>query len=118
MPFNATTNMISVLIFMYFLSFTFPSLGPCNPLPKDTSMKSPMDLVWLEIYGIHVAHPTLYHWATQDPVSVANRLLHPSSNKPLFLRVCSTGPLKTLREKEKLLVTSNFSFSHSVFYPF
>ena len=26
--------------------------------------------------------------------------------------------LKTLREKEKLLVMSNFSFSHSVFYPF
>ena len=26
--------------------------------------------------------------------------------------------LKTLREKEKLLVTSNFSFSHSVFYTF
>ena len=25
---------------------------------------------------------------------------------------------KTLWEKEKLLVTSNFSFSHSVFYPF
>ena len=26
--------------------------------------------------------------------------------------------MKTLREKEKLLITSNFSFSHSVFYPF
>ena len=26
--------------------------------------------------------------------------------------------LKTLSEKEKLLVTSNFSFSNSVFYPF
>ena len=26
--------------------------------------------------------------------------------------------MKTLWEKEKLLVTSNFSFSHSVFYPF
>ena len=26
--------------------------------------------------------------------------------------------LKTLREKEKLLIMSNFSFSHSVFYPF
>ena len=26
--------------------------------------------------------------------------------------------LKTLWEKEKLLVMSNFSFSHSVFYPF
>ena len=39
-------------------------------------------------------------------------------NKPWFLRFCSTSLLKTLREKEKLLVTSNFSFSHSVFYPF
>ena len=39
-------------------------------------------------------------------------------NNPWFLRVCSTSLLKTLWEKEKLLVTSNFSFSHSVFYPF
>ena len=39
-------------------------------------------------------------------------------NKPWFLRVCNTSLLKTLWEKEKLLVTSNFSFSHSVFYPF
>ena len=38
--------------------------------------------------------------------------------KPWFLRVCNTSLLKTLWEKEKLLVTSNFSFSHSVFYPF
>ena len=41
--------------------------------------------------------------------------LNPFPNKPWFLRVCRL--LKTLREKEKLLVTSNFSFSHSVFYP-
>ena len=40
---------------------------------------------------------------------------NPLPNKPLFLRVCSTSLLKTLWEKEKLLVTSNFSFSHSVF---
>ena len=39
-------------------------------------------------------------------------------NKPWFLGVCSTDLLKTLWEKEKLLVTSNFSFSHSVFYLF
>ena len=39
-------------------------------------------------------------------------------NKPWFLHVCSTSLLKTLWEKEKLLVTSNFSFSHSVFYLF
>ena len=43
---------------------------------------------------------------------------NPFPNKPWFLRVCSTSPLKTLWEKEKLLITSNFSFSHSVFYPF
>ena len=40
------------------------------------------------------------------------------TNKPCFLRVCITILLKTLWKKEKLLVTSNFSFSHSVFYPF
>ena len=39
-------------------------------------------------------------------------------NKPLFLRACNSSLLKTLWEKEKLLVTSNFSFSHNVFYPF
>ena len=38
-------------------------------------------------------------------------------NYPLFSHVCSTTILKTLWEKEKLLMTSNFSFSHSVFYP-
>ena len=43
---------------------------------------------------------------------------NPFPNKPWFLRVSSTSLLKTLREKEKLLVTSNFSFSYSVFYPF
>ena len=42
---------------------------------------------------------------------------NPFPDKPWFLRVCSTSLLKTLWEKEKLLVTSNFSFSHSVFYP-
>ena len=44
--------------------------------------------------------------------------LNPFPNKPWFLCVCSKILLKTLWEKKKLLVTSNFSFSHSVFYPF
>ena len=43
---------------------------------------------------------------------------NPFPNKPMFLRVCSASLLKTLWEKEKLLVTSNFSISHSVFLPF
>ena len=40
--------------------------------------------------------------------------INPFPNKPWFLHVCSTCLLKTLWEKEKLLITSNFSFSHSV----
>ena len=43
---------------------------------------------------------------------------NPFPNKPWFSRVCSTSLLKTPREKENLLVTSNFSFSHCVFYLF
>ena len=42
--------------------------------------------------------------------------VNPFPNKPWFSCVCRTSLLKTLWEKEKLLVTSNFSFSHSVFY--
>ena len=42
---------------------------------------------------------------------------NPFPNKPWFLRVCTTNLLKTLWEKKKLLETSNFSFSNSVFYP-
>ena len=45
-------------------------------------------------------------------------ILNPFSNKPWFLQVCNTSLLKTPWEKEKLLVMSNFSFSHSVLYPF
>ena len=43
---------------------------------------------------------------------------NPFPNKPWFLRVSSTSLLKTLWEKEKLLVMSNFSFSHCVLYQF
>ena len=42
---------------------------------------------------------------------------NPFPNKPWFLRVCGICLLKTLWEKEKLLVTSNFSLSHCVFNP-
>ena len=43
---------------------------------------------------------------------------NPFPNKPGFFRVCCTDLLKTLWVKEKLLVTSNISFSHNGFYPF
>ena len=51
-------------------------------------------------------------------LSFGKGLINPFPNKPWFLRVCSTSLSKTLWEKEKLLVKSNFSFSHSVFDPF
>ena len=42
----------------------------------------------------------------------------PLPSKPRFLCFCKTCVLKILWVKEKLLVTSNFSCSHCVFYPF
>ena len=49
---------------------------------------------------------------------VSIKCVNPFPNKPLILCVCLTSLLKTAWEKKKLLVTSNFFFSHSVFYPF
>ena len=43
---------------------------------------------------------------------------NPFPNKPWCFCVCSTSLLKTLWEKDKLLVMSNLSFPYSVFYPF
>ena len=50
--------------------------------------------------------------------TVSHLAVKPFPNKPWFSRVCNRSLLKTLWEKEKLLVTSNFSFSHCVFHPF
>ena len=64
-----------------------------------------------------VCHTLLFVYFFKELVSFID-YLNPFPNKPCFLRVCSTSPLKTLREKKKLLVMSNLFFSHSVFYPF
>ena len=44
-------------------------------------------------------------------------MFNPFPNNPWFLRPWDRRLLKTLREKEKMLVTNIFSFSHYVFYP-
>ena len=44
--------------------------------------------------------------------------VNPFPHNDTFWHPWQTSLLKTLWEKEKLLVTSNFSFSHSVFFPF
>ena len=62
-----------------------------------------------------------YYLVSSEGINRAKKTnadINPFPNKPWFLHVCSTSLLKTLWEKEKLLVTSNFSFSHSVFNPF
>ena len=59
----------------------------------------------------------LYLVQTNVVINLTICLLNPFPYKPWFLRVGSMYLLKTLWEKEKLLVPSNFSFSHSVFYP-
>ena len=41
----------------------------------------------------------------------------PFLNNPRFSQACKRNLLNTLCEKEKMLVTSIFSFSHNVFYP-
>ena len=77
-------------------------------LHKDTRTKIQVDSVRLfqRIIG-----------AMQDPAKNAFNL-NPLPNKSWFLRVCSTCLSKMVWGKEKLFVTSNFSFSLSVFYPF
>ena len=57
-------------------------------------------------------------WLVKNYKVRSSLLINPFQNNSWLLRVYNTGLLKTLWEKEKLLVTSNFSFSRSVFYPF
>ena len=52
----------------------------------------------------------------QNELCSGKENFNPFQNKPWFLRICSASLLKTLSEKKKLLKTSNFSFSYSVFY--
>ena len=59
---------------------------------------------------------TLYQMLQKETISWG-RMFNPFPNKPWFLRIRIMSLLKTLWEKEKLLVTSNFSFSLSVFLP-
>ena len=57
---------------------------------------SPTAMIWPWLLKWRLSFPTQWH------------LLMPLGNKPF----------ENTEENEKLLITSNFSFSHSVFYPF
>ena len=74
--------------------------------------QNPKDHVWLEPKTPGVKHFTTETRGTPPNSSIVN----PFPHKPLCLCAWSIRLLKTLWEKEKLLIKSNFSFSHSVFY--
>ena len=63
---------------------------------------------------VNASAKTINHLICVEIFFVLKKYLTFFPNKPWFLRVCTQSLLKTLWEKEKLLVTSNFSFSHSV----
>ena len=107
------------------------SKGDNNYLPFQKSNKSIKNNFKIDINGISdlletceilFLHKSLFINQLGILSHVVLKALHksylnPFPNKPLFIRVCSSSLLKTLWEKEKLLVTSNFSFSHTIFSP-
>ena len=70
-------------------------------------------LCMIDLYKDNHVHACVRAWVC----AFVNFFFNPFPYKPWFLRVCNKSLLKTLWEKEKLLITTNFSFSHSVFYP-
>ena len=85
-----------------------------NPLPDDKKIVPLYTSNFISLNAF-LMYPKSYFLCPLYYVS--HETVNPFPNKPRFLRVCRTKVLKTLWGKEKLLVTSNFSFSHSVFYP-
>ena len=74
------------------------------------------------VYNWKTLFKSHFCWLLSTTIFILNdnrlNLSQTIANKPWFLRVCSTSLLKTLWEEENLLVTSNFSFSRSVFHLF
>ena len=54
----------------------------------------------------------------RNNLTLTSPYFSPVPNKLLFLHCCNTSFLKTLWEKGEILLMSDFSFSHCVFYAF
>ena len=75
----------------------------------------PIDIQQLHKFDIlHLSFKTALK---QILVNIVHISFNPFPHNDTFWRPWETSLLKTLWEKEKLLITSNFSFSHSVFLP-
>ena len=107
------------------MTYIFRIVERCSDLLiADTncfSHKKRTDLISLSVHESYFqiwTRAEFLGYYTNFILILSSAAFNPFPNKPWFLRVYSTSLLKTQREKEKLLVTSNFSFSHSVFCPF
>ena len=95
-------NMCQVITLSWlFLSSVFHQYGQCRSKIR-----------------LHILCSLILTYTDHKTNFCCEKHFNPFPNKPLFLRVYSTNLLKTLWKKDKLLSTSNFSFSHIGFYPF
>ena len=114
----------------------FPWSGKKNGIVKDISFKCLCTLIEMITISSPLPHsPDFYHpsegnllktlWGNKNQHFLHFKTMfytphrfNPFPHNDAFWRPWETSLLKTLWEKEKLLVTSNFSFSHNVFYLF
>ena len=138
----AIFNMISV-IWRWPVHLSMLSICSFNPLPDDNILGLPKLKVFADdkfsftqnikvifhrienIVGKGYHHFLLFPHCFQEAFSfsvskviIVWQRVNPFPHNDAFWRPWETSLLKTQWEKEKLLITSNFSFSHSVFYPF
>ena len=78
------------------------------------SLFSPLPHIIHSLYFILRPSPN----SKKPQTTTEMRPINPFAYNDTFWRPWETSLLKTLWVKEKLLVMSNFSFTHSVFYPF
>ena len=73
---------------------------------------------WVRHWAIRVGRCCGYHGLCVCSIrNIANSFCNSLQQNPVFLRHYVNFFSKTLREKEKMLVTCIFSFSHNVFSP-
>ena len=75
----------------------------------------PQGLPKMPLCGKGFTIERIANWLTMK--IYANDILNPLPHNATFWHTKDTQLWKTLWEKEKLHVTSNFSFTHNVFYP-
>ena len=99
-----------------FAGIFFITYNVFNTLRKHCGKRKNCSLQSISLFP-HTVFKRLVLQTCKKPGTVWERV-NPFPHNDTFRRPWETSLLKTLWEREKLLVTSNFSFSHNVFYPF